>query len=228
VKKDYFSRWRANFFAGLAVVLPAVGSVVVIFWVFFTVSVVTDTLLIFIPRETTHDKLGEVAGAGPMHWYWSLVALLVAILLTSIVGVLARNYFGKKLIEWFDASLLHVPILNKIYAAIKQVNEAFSPGSNSSFKTVVMVEFPHPGMRSVGFLTSEVHEEIQRKTDEKMVCVFIPTTPNPTSGFLVLVPESRVTRLEMSVAEGIKFIVSLGAISPDPAPALAPKPPVMR
>ena len=155
VKTDHFARWRANFFTGLAVVLPAVVSVVVIFWVFFTVSIVTDTLLILIPREYTHEKLGETAGAGPMHWYWSLVAVLVAVLLTSIVGVLARNYFGRKLIEWVDASLLRIPLLNKIYAAIKQVNEAFSSGSKNSFKTVVMVEFPHPGMRSVGFLTSE-------------------------------------------------------------------------
>ena len=228
MKKDHIARWRANFFAGLAVVLPAVVSLAVIFWLFFTISTVTDTLLILIPQKYTHESQGGELGAGPMHWYWKLMALLLAILLTSVVGVLARNYFGKKLIEWFDTSLLHVPILNKIYGAIKQVNEAFSSGSKNSFKTVVMVEFPHPGMRSVGFLTSEVHEEIQRKTDEKMVCVFIPTTPNPTSGFLVLVPESRVTRLEMSVAEGIKFIVSLGAISPEAAPALPPKPPVIQ
>lgn len=228
MKKDHFSRWRANFFTGLAVVLPAVVSVAVIFWLFFTISGVTDVLLIFIPRKYTHESLGGEPGAGAMHWYWSLVALLVAILLTSTVGVLARNYFGKKLIQWFDSSLFRVPILNKIYGAIKQVNEAFTSGSKTAFKTVVMVEFPHPGMRSVGFLTSEVQEEIQQKTNEKMVCVFIPTTPNPTSGFLVLVPESRVTRLEMSVAEGIKFIVSLGAISPEPAHALAPKPPVIQ
>jgi uncharacterized membrane protein len=153
VKKDHFAQWRANFFAGLAVVLPAVVSVVVIFWVFFTVSIVTDTLLIFIPRQITHDSLAGEAGKGPMYWYWSLVALLVAILLTSVIGVLARNYFGNKLIQWFDASMFRVPILNKIYGAIKQVNEAFGSGSKSSFKTVVMVEFPHPGMRSIGFLT---------------------------------------------------------------------------
>ena len=228
MKKDHFSRWRSNFFAGLAVVLPAVVSLAVIFWLFFTISSVTDTLLVFVPRLYTHESQGGELGAGPMHWYWSLVAVLVAILLTSVVGVLARNYFGKKLIEWFDASLRHVPILNKIYGTTKQVNEAFTSGGKNSFKTVVLVEFPHPGMRSVGFLTSEVHEEIQRKTDEKMVCVFIPTTPNPTSGFLVLVPESRITRLEMSVADGIKFIISLGAISPEPAPALAPKPPAIQ
>ena len=227
MKKDHFAQWRANFFAGLAVVLPAVVSLVLIFWVFFTVSGVTDTLLIFIPQEITHESLAGEAGAGRMHWYWSLVALLVAILLTSVVGVLARNYFGKKLIEWVDASLLRVPLLNKIYGAIKQVNEAFSSGSKNSFKTVVMVEFPHPGMRSVGFLTSEVHEEIQQKTSERMVCVFIPTTPNPTSGFLILVPESRVTKLDMSVADGIKFIVSLGSIGPEPGHALQQKPPVI-
>ena len=226
MKKDHFARWRANFFAGLAVVLPAVASLVVIFWLFFTVSSVTDTLLIFIPREYTHEKLAGEAGAGPMHWYWSLVALLVAILLTSVVGLLARNYLGKKLIEWVDASLLRVPILNKVYGAIKQVNESFSSGSKTSFKTVVMVEFPHPGMRSVGFLTSEVHEEIQQKTSERMVCVFIPTTPNPTSGFLVLVPESRVTKLDMSVADGIKFIVSLGSISPEAGHPLQQKLPM--
>jgi uncharacterized membrane protein len=161
-----------------------------------------------------------------MHWYWSLVALLVAILLTSIVGLLARNYLGKKMIEWVDASLLRVPILNKIYGAIKQVNESFSSGSKTSFKTVVMVEFPHPGMRSVGFLTSEVHEEIQQKTNERIVCVFIPTTPNPTSGFLVLVPESRVTKLDMSVADGIKFIVSLGSISPESSHTVQQKLPI--
>jgi uncharacterized membrane protein len=227
VKKDLFASWRANFFAGLAVVLPAVVSVVVIFWGFFTVSIVTDTLLIFIPREITHDSLAGEPGKGPMFWYWSLVALLVAILLTSVVGVLARNYFGKKLIQWFDSSMLHVPILNKIYGAIKQVNESFSSGSKNSFKTVVMVEFPHPGMRSVGFLTSEVQEEIQQKTNERMVCVFIPTTPNPTSGFLVLVPESRVTRLDMSVADGIKFIVSLGSISPEAGHTLQQKLPIV-
>jgi len=227
VKKDHVARWRANFFTGLAVLLPAVVSVAVIFWLFFTISGITDTLLIFIPRIYTHESFGGEAGAGPMHWYWSLVALLVAILITSTVGLLTRNYLGNKLIEWVDASLLRVPILNKIYGAIKQVNDAFSSGSKNSFKTVVMVEFPHPGMRSVGFLTSEVHEEIQQRTSEKMVCVFIPTTPNPTSGFLVLVPESRVTKLDMSVADGIKFIVSLGAISPEPSHAIQQKLPAV-
>jgi uncharacterized membrane protein len=104
--------------------------------------------------------------------------------------------------------------LNKIYGTFKQVNEAFSTGKGSSFKTVVLVEFPSPGIRSVGFLTSESKDEAQLKTEEKLVCVFVPTTPNPTSGFLIMVPEHKVTKLDMSVADGIKYIISFGNIAP--------------
>ena len=214
MSKGFFVKWRANFFAGLVIVLPAVVSVVVIFWLFFTASRITDTLLIFVPQEITHESVGGVAGAGPMHWYWSLAALAVAILLTSIVGLLARHYLGQKLIEWVDTTLLRVPFLNKIYSTTKQVNDAFT-GNKTSFKTVVMVEFPRAGMYSVGFLTGEPEGEVQTHAMEKLVCVFVPTTPNPTSGFMVLVPESQVTKLDMSVADGLKFIISLGSISPD-------------
>ena len=216
MNKDFLVKWRVNFFAGLAIVLPGVVSVVVIFWLFFTASRITDTLLIFIPREITHESSGGTLGAGQMHWYWSIVALAVAVILTSVVGLLARNYLGQKLIEWVDASLLRVPFLNKIYGATKQVNDAFT-GNKSSFKTVVMVEFPRAGMYSIGFLTAEPESEVQNHVTEKLVCVFIPTTPNPTSGFMVLVPETQVTKLEMSVADGLKFIISLGAISPEVA-----------
>jgi uncharacterized membrane protein len=218
VSKSILSGWRANFFTGLAIVLPGVISVVVIFWLFFTASRITDTLLIFIPQDITHEKLGGEPGAGPMHWYWSLVALVLAIILTSIVGLLARNYLGKKLIEWVDTSLLNVPFLNKIYGATKQINEAFTSGNKTSFKTVVLIEFPREGMYSVGFLTSEVHSELESRIPGKAVCVFIPTTPNPTSGFMVLVPQDHVTKLDMSVADGIKFIISLGSISPEHSP----------
>ena len=214
-KRKSFLRWRANFFTGLAIVLPAVMSIAVVVWLFGTVANITDTLLIFMPKEWTHRD----HGAGPMHWYWSLCALLLAVLLIGLVGGLARYYFGKKLIELVDLALLRVPLLNKIYSAIKQVNEAFSPSNKSSFKQVVLVEFPRPGSYSVGFLTGEDHKEVQEKTKEHVLSVFVPTTPNPTSGFLVLVPEHEITKLDMSVAEGIKFIISLGAIAPDFTPA---------
>ena len=210
MRKTFFARWRACFFTGLVVILPAIVSIAAVMWIFKTVSNLTDLLLFFVPQAITHADDGK----GPMYWYWSLLALVVAAVLISTVGVLARYYIGKRIIEWLDMAMLNVPLFNKFYGAIKQVNEAFA-GNKNSFKTVVLVEFPREGMYSVGFITSEQRDEVQLKTKEKVVSIFIPTTPNPTSGFLVLVPEEKVTKLDMSVAEGVKYIVSLGSISPE-------------
>jgi len=234
VKRSLPARWRANFLTGFFIVLPAVISFAVIKWVFGTISSVTDLLLFFVPKYITHHTPGQDAtfwywdktnpqdypgvGQGPVLWYWSVVALVLAVLLISVLGRLARNYFGRKVIEWSEAIMLGIPFFNKVYAAIKQVNEAFSSGSKNSFKTVVRVEFPRAGMYSIGFLTSEHQHGMTFKTTEELVCVFIPTTPNPTSGFMVLVPADQVIRLDMSVAEGVKYIVSLGSISPESGP----------
>ena len=204
-----FARWQANFWAGLAIVLPGVISIAVIHWLFGTIANFTDTLLIFVPAKLTHDP-----ASGKMYWYWSVVALALALFLIGVVGLLARNYFGQKIIEWVDSFLLRIPLLNKIYGATKQVNEAFSTGSKSAFRTVVLVEFPYPGSYSIGFITSEQHSEIQHKLGPKVVCVFVPATPNPTSGFLLMIEEQKLIKLEMSVADGIKYVISLGAISP--------------
>jgi uncharacterized membrane protein len=218
VRKTFFTRWRASFFTGLAVTLPALLTLAAVKWVFGTISSFTDTLLFFLKYYPNPKLVYENGQSGPMFWYWSLLALALAVVLISGVGVLTRYYIGKRLIEWLDSLMMQVPLLNKFYGAIKQVNEAFA-GNKNSFKTVVLVEFPREGMYSVGFLTSEQRAEVQAKTPEPVVCVFIPTTPNPTSGFLVLVPEDKVTRLEMSVADGIKYIVSLGSIAPElPSP----------
>ncbi len=215
MKKSLLARWRDSFLTGVVVILPGVVTFAVIKWLAVTVSSLTDLLLFFLPAKWTHAEHGH----GPMHWYWSLAALVVAIVLVTAIGVLTRYYIGQQIIEWLDALLLRVPLLNKIYGTIKQVNEAFSSGNKTSFKTVVKVEFPSPGSYSVGFVTSEQNELLTGHGDEeRLINVFIPTTPNPTSGFLIVVPESKVTKLDLSVAEGIKYIISLGAIAPDPAP----------
>lgn len=209
--KSNWARWQANFFTGLAVVLPAVISIAVLVWLFGTVSNITDTLLVFLPRTLTHTS----AGSGPMHWYWSLTALLVAVLLISVIGRLTRHYLGKKLIQLVDETLLRIPLLNKIYGALKQINEAFTSSNKTAFKQVVLVEYPCAGKFSVGFITSDEHAEATARLGEKVIGVFIPTTPNPTSGFIVLVPEHAITKLDMSVADGIKYIMSLGSIAPE-------------
>lgn len=211
MNNNFLARWQANFWAGLAIVLPGVISIALLAWLFSRVADITDTLLIFLPRRLTHQD----NGAGPMYWYWSLFALAVAVFLIGLVGQLARNYIGKQLIKWFDTTLLRVPLLNKIYSATKQVNEAFSSSNKDAFRTVVLVEFPRPGVYSLGFITSEQHPEVLARADEKLICVFVPTTPNPTGGYLLLVPEDKVTKLNMSVGDGIKYIISLGSIVPE-------------
>ena len=221
MRKTFFARWRRSFLTGLAVSLPALLTLAAVKWIFGTISSFTDALLFWLPYFLTDPKLIYKNGAGgQMFWYWSLLALVLAASLITAVGVAARYYIGKRMLEWLDLAMMNVPMVNKFYGAIKQVNEAFS-GNKNSFKTVVLVEFPREGMYSVGFITNDQRGEVQQKTKEKVVAVFIPTTPNPTSGFLVLVPADKVTKLDMSVADGIKYIVSLGSIAPENLPRIS-------
>jgi len=213
VKKSIFARWRSSFLTGLLIVLPGVITLAVVKWFFGTVSSFTDALLFFLPYFAESKAIYKNGADGPMFWYWSLLAFVVAVVLISAVGVLARYYFGKRLIAWADNLMLRVPVLNKIYGTIKQVDEAFTSGKKSSFKTVVLVEYPREGIYSVGFITSERADEVEQKTGKKCVCIFIPTTPIPTGGFLIIVPEEKVIKLDMSVADGFKYIVSLGALA---------------
>ena len=214
MRKTLFARWRRSFLTGLVISLPALLTLAAVKWIFGTISSFTDTLLFFLPYFLKPQAIYENGQSGPMFWYWSLLALALASLLITGVGVLAQYYIGMRMIEWLDTLMMNVPLLNKFYGAIKQVNEAFA-GNKNSFKTVVLVEFPGPGKYSVGFITSEMQGEVLQKAGANLVSVFIPTTPNPTSGFLILVPGERVTKLDMSVADGIKYIVSLGSISPE-------------
>lgn len=210
----FLPRWRANFLTGLAIVLPAVLSVAVVIWMFGTIATITNSLLIFVPPRWTHQH----EGLGPLKWYWSLLAFVLAMVLAALIGQLARYYFGKRAIRSIDRLMLQVPLLNKIYGTIKQVNDAFSAKNKSSFKQVVLVDFPQPGQKAMGFITNVQIQDVVPNTGERLVSVFVPTTPVPTGGFLLLLPESKLVKLDLSVADGIKFIVSLGAISPDSLP----------
>src|SRR6185436_2974508 len=114
-------RWRTDFLTGLAVVMPATISIAVILWLFGTVSRFTDTLLFFLPKTLTHAN----QGGGAIYWYWSIMALALAIILIGTLGRLTRYYVGKKMIQLLDMALLRIPLLNKVYSTLKQVNEAF-------------------------------------------------------------------------------------------------------
>lgn len=202
---------RMNFLAGLAIILPAIISIGIIIWLFGTISSLTDVLLFFLPREWTHKD----GGNGPVYWYWSLLSLIVAVLMTSAVGHFARYYIGKKFILTMERIMLKIPLLNKIYSTVKQINEALTSSKKSSFKQVVLVEFPKEGLYSIGFITGEPKDLLKEITEEKVVNVFVPTTPNPTTGFLIMVPEKELIKLDIPVQDGIKIIISLGSITPE-------------
>ena len=216
-RRRFATRWRNNFFTGLAIVLPIGLSIAVFVWLFGTVAKFTDTLLFFIPKEYTHAEKGN----GAVQWWWSCVAFAWAAILIGLIGRFTSYYIGKKFINTAERIMLAIPILNTIYGAIKQINEAFASDKASAFEQVVMVEFPRKGAWSVGFLTSDNHPEASLRTEQKLCSVFVPTTPNPTSGFLTMVDESDIVRMEMSVADGIKYIMSLGAVAP-PMPGESP------
>jgi len=209
-------RSRRNFFTGLAVVLPVIISIGVALWLFNQAVAVSDILLYpfqFILGLELNDIWKDGPGSD-LYFGWKVVAILEAVILTGLLGFLTRYYVGKKLVQLMDYVMLNVPLLGKIYGTVKQVNQAFTSEKKSSFKQVVMVEFPRKGLFSVGFVTAE-----QVKTDEgeSIISIFVPTTPNPTTGFLLVLPESKVVKLDMSVADGIKYIVSLGAVPPENA-----------
>ncbi len=210
-------RTRRNFFTGLAVVLPVIISIGVALWLFNQAVAVSDILLFpfrFVPGIELSDIWKDGKPGTDLYFGWKVVAILEAVVLTGLLGFLTRYYIGKKLVQLMDYVLLNVPLLGKIYGTVKQVNQAFTSEKKSSFQQVIMVEFPRKGLYSVGFLTAE-----QVKTDEgeSIISIFVPTTPNPTTGFLLVLPESKVVKLDMSVADGIKYIVSLGAVPPENA-----------
>lgn len=219
-KKSLFGRGRRNFFTGLAVVLPVIISIGIALWLFNKAVDVSDILLYpfrFFPGLDLGDIWKDATNGNPgteLFWWWKVVAILEAVILTGLLGFITRYYIGRKIIQLVDFIMLKVPLLGKIYSTIKQVNQAFTSEKKSSFKQVVMVEFPRKGLYSVGFVTGE-----QAKTDsgESIISIFVPTTPNPTTGFLLVLPESKLVLLDMSVADGIKYIVSLGAVPPEDA-----------
>lgn len=210
--KSQLQIWRANFFTGLAVVLPVVLTLIILKWGFGTITGVTDTLLFFVPKEITRAD----GGRGPIYWYWSLASFVLAVVLIAAVGRAARYYVGKQVIYWMDQLLRRVPLLNKIYSTIHQVNQALTSSTRSSFKQVVLIQYPRQGIYSIGFLTSEELPEPERRVGRALDGIFVPTTPNPTSGFLVMVPDEDVIRLNMSVADGMKYVFSVGSIVPQP------------
>jgi uncharacterized membrane protein len=161
----------------------------------------------------------------PPSWRFpgSGVLLTAAVLLGT--GVLAANYRGGQFLAWAERLLNHIPLVRSLYGGTKKLAESLFSENSSAFRKVVLIEWPRKGLWSVGFQAGEPLKEVQEKTGSEMLTVFIPTTPNPTSGFIMQANRDDVVVLDMSVEEGMRYIISLGVVTPgQPAPA-SPQPP---
>ena len=213
--KQALKSLRNNFLVGLLAILPLGLSLAIFFWLVGAVLGITDKLLVFLP-----DQLRET-GWKPLLRF---LAFVISVVLVTLLGFVAKNVLGKSLLNATESLALRVPLLNKIYGGVKQIIEAFSMSKKGVFQRVVLVRYPYRDSFAIGFVTSEARGEVQDRTADEVINVFVPTTPNPTSGFLLMVPKRESIALEMSVADAIKLVISGGAVVP-PSPGPEPQPP---
>ena len=198
-KRSIFARIRNYFIVGVVVLIP-IG--ITIYLTIFLVSISSKIL----PKEINpnHYLLYDIPG----------VEIAMAIFLITIIGWLSLSFLGKKLLNVFNNILKRIPILRTIYPAIVQMTETFTK-TDKEKKNFVLVEYPRKGTWAVGFATKENSGEITDKTKKKLINVFVPTTPNPTSGFLLMFPKEDVIYLDLTFEEASKFIISAGTSNPN-------------
>nr|WP_289510154.1 DUF502 domain-containing protein [Desulfovulcanus ferrireducens] len=143
------------------------------------------------------------------------MGVIVLVILLIITGFLVRNYLGSKLVSLWERIINKIPFINKFYTSVKQLIETLVNGAGKDFKRVVLVEFPRDGVYSLAYVTGVAVGELQRKTQKKVINVYVPTTPNPTSGYYLVVPEEDVIPLDMSVEDSFKLLISGGIINPE-------------
>ena len=202
------ARFRKWLFTGLLVIVPGAITIAVLNWI---VGLLDQTLLI-LPASWQPDRLlgFHMPGFG--------VLLTLAILL--VVGATASNFAGRKLVQWGDALVSRIPVVRSIYSSVKQVSDTVFSESGNAFRTAVLVQWPREGVWTVAFVTGAPNGEVAAYLRDEFVSVYVPTTPNPTGGYFVMVRKSDCVELDMSVDAALRYIVSMGVVVPsDPVPA---------
>ena len=195
---------RRYFIGGLLVWLPIWATYIVIK---FLVLLMDGSLNLLPTRYQPHAIFGtNVPGIG----------LILTLIILFVTGLLVTNFIGDRIVQAWDKLLSRIPLIRSIYSAVKQVTEALLKPSGKSFRKVLMVEFPRKGVWSIGFQTSDTFPHAPGEGN--YITVFVPTTPNPTSGFLMIMPEDEVVELDISVEDGLKTIISLGVVNTSKAP----------
>jgi len=202
-----FRRLRNSFITGLLIFLP-LGTT--IFVVSFLLGMFEEPALRAMERLGL-DRSNLFLGFETLV---ALLGLLVAVVALTFIGFLSNYFLGKLFIRFSEKALSKVPFVSTVYRTVKQIVETFSQQNRAVFQQVVLIEYPRPNCYALGFLTNDARGEVEERTGKLLSNVFLPTTPNPTSGYLLLLPREDVTKLDMSVGEGMKMIISGGAVIP--------------
>ncbi len=193
---------RRYLVAGVLVWVPLGVTVLIIK---FLIDLMDNTLLLLPVDYRPETWLGfRIPGLG----------IVLTVVVVFVTGVIAANLFGRKLVSLGERILARIPLVRSIYSAVKQVTETIFSGSGKSFRKVVLVEYPRKGIWTLAFQTGDGADELQRRVGKPVTNIFVPTTPNPTSGFFLMVPREDVIELDLSVDDGLKMIISAGVVVP--------------
>lgn len=212
-EKGILKHLKSLLLTGLFVVVPFLAALWLSWWLY-------DLLTVWAIGLAAKMKLPGMEGANVSFWVGQgirVAALVFILIVLLVVGQLTKLTLGRRLIALGQRLLLHVPLVSFIYSTCKQIADAMQTSSGGVFRQAVLFEYPMPGSYAVGFVTNENQEgnELTDKLGKQLVSVFIPTTPNPTSGFLLLIPRENCVFLDMSVSDAMKLIVSIGTVLPN-------------
>ena len=195
---------KRYFITGLLIWVP----LAITAWVLSLIASAADQSLRLLPESMQpHNLLGfDIPGAG----------IVVTLLIILATGLLAANFIGQRLVNWWEKLLARIPVVNSIYNGVKQVSDTLLSSSGMAFRQPLLVRYPHPGSWTIAFLTGAPGGDVVNHLDGDHVSVYVPTTPNPTSGFFLIFRKSDVIELDMDVDEALKYIISMGVVAPPP------------
>lgn len=200
--KKLLAKVRKYLIAGLLLWVPVLATI----WVIKFFVELLDSSLFLLPRDYQPKGLFGFHVPG--------IGVILCLLILFLTGMLATNLLGQHLVRWWDKFMGRIPFVRTVYIGVKQIMETLFHSGNKAFREVLLVEYPRKGMWSIAFQTGQACDEVNDETGEAMLSIFVPTTPNPTSGFLIFVPNKEIRKLNISVDAALKMVISLGVVQP--------------
>ena len=205
------SNIRSRMISGILLLIPFAVTLAVLKWLFHRMAHFLHPIVRYALVESTEHPSTQAIPQAYVSISVSILSIIIILILIYLIGEVGRMVVGKRLLSFGESLMMRIPLVRSVYTATKQVVQAVSLPDKAAFKSVVLIEFPRPGFWAVGFLTGH----IENQAGKKYCKVFIPTTPNPTTGFFEIIPAEEITETDMTIEEGFKIIISGGILSPD-------------